>query len=113
MNEGDGDGGLGWAGKTEVEYAWGTRHRQVFPVRRNPVPCSQTLESRTAGRWGAQTQEHLLERHLIDSVCHNTSGSTNMHTVLPPLAAKFFLAPYRLDGGRPRENFTAAIIPVR
>lgn len=36
-----------------------------------------------------------------------------VYTVLPLLAAKFFLAPSRLDGGRPRENFTAATIPVR
>lgn len=65
--DGDGDGGLGWAGKTEVECACGTR--QVFPVRRKPVPCSQTLESRT----GELQVDGVHGRQLIDSVCHNTS----------------------------------------
>lgn len=75
------------------------------------------LESEIAQRYMSTRERYLHGRHLIDSVCCTTlsryQDNIIVCTVLPPLAAKFFLAPSRLDDGRPRENFTAAIIPVR
>lgn len=75
------------------------------------------LESEIAQRYMSTRERYLHGRHLIDSVCCTTlsryQDNIIVCTVLPLLAAKFFLAPSRLDDGRPRENFTAAIIPVR